>query len=241
MPGRAGNSRRALPNCQGKRRRRICDISRLRPRREATIFPMATLQQRWLILTAAPHRMFFATGLAWLLAWSAWWAMLLAARAAGGGALEPARPALLVHGAASLFLAYRAVHVRLPADRLPALDGRAPAGPRGHVVGLRAGQRRQPAVPGKPRGVARVGRRGLAAGDRRARRDRRHPAAHPGASPDARLACLRGAGGTRRGAGGHAAVRVRAIHRRFLSLAAGARDGALGPACWSSISPSVTG
>jgi uncharacterized protein involved in response to NO len=67
---------------------------------------MATLQQRWLILTAAPHRMFFATGLAWLLAWSAWWAMLLAARAAGGGGLEPARPALLVHGAASLFVAY---------------------------------------------------------------------------------------------------------------------------------------
>jgi uncharacterized protein involved in response to NO len=67
---------------------------------------MATLQQRWLILTAAPHRMFFATGLAWLLAWSAWWAILLAARAAGSGALEPARPALLVHGAASLFLAF---------------------------------------------------------------------------------------------------------------------------------------
>jgi uncharacterized protein involved in response to NO len=67
---------------------------------------MATLQQRWLILTAAPHRMFFATGLAWLLAWSAWWAILLAARAAGSGGLEPVRPALLMHGAASLFLAY---------------------------------------------------------------------------------------------------------------------------------------
>lgn len=70
------------------------------------MLPMATLQQRWLILTAAPHRMFFATGLAWLLAWSAWWAILLAVRAAGGGGLEPARPALLMHGAASLFLAY---------------------------------------------------------------------------------------------------------------------------------------
>lgn len=67
---------------------------------------MVTLQQRWRILTAAPHRMFFATGLAWLLAWSAWWALLLAARAAGLGSLEPARPALLAHGAAALFLAY---------------------------------------------------------------------------------------------------------------------------------------
>jgi uncharacterized protein involved in response to NO len=67
---------------------------------------MATLQQRWRIFSAAPHRMFFATGLGWLLAWAAWWAALLAARAAGVGGLEPARPALLIHGATALFLAF---------------------------------------------------------------------------------------------------------------------------------------
>ncbi len=67
---------------------------------------MDTLRQRWRILTVAPHRMFFATGFCWLLAWFLWWAMLLAARAAGFGGLEPGRPALLMHGAAALFLAY---------------------------------------------------------------------------------------------------------------------------------------
>ena len=50
--------------------------------------------------------MFFATGLAWLLIWSAWWAALLAARSTGISGLEPARPALLIHGGASLFLTY---------------------------------------------------------------------------------------------------------------------------------------
>ena len=59
---------------------------------------------RWQVLTAAPHRMLFATGLAWLVAWSAWWAALLAGRAAGSAALEPVIPALLLHGAAMLFL-----------------------------------------------------------------------------------------------------------------------------------------
>jgi uncharacterized protein involved in response to NO len=60
--------------------------------------------QRWQMLTAAPHRMFFATGLVWLLAWSAWWLLVLGGRAAGSAALEPAIPALLQHGATMLFL-----------------------------------------------------------------------------------------------------------------------------------------
>lgn len=67
---------------------------------------MAIMQTRWRILTAAPHRMFFASGLAWLLVWSGWWAVLLGARAAGYAGLEPAAPALLLHGAAMLFLAF---------------------------------------------------------------------------------------------------------------------------------------
>jgi uncharacterized protein involved in response to NO len=64
------------------------------------------MTERWRIFTAAPHRMFFATGLLWLLAWSAWWTVLLAARATGIGGLEPAHPALLVHGAAALYLTF---------------------------------------------------------------------------------------------------------------------------------------
>lgn len=48
--------------------------------------------------------MFFATGLIWLLAWSGWWTLLLAARMAGLGGMEPARPAMLLHGAMMLFL-----------------------------------------------------------------------------------------------------------------------------------------
>lgn len=67
---------------------------------------MDILRQRWRILSAAPHRMFFATGVFWLLAWTLWWTLVLGARAAGIAALEPARPALLMHGAAALFLAY---------------------------------------------------------------------------------------------------------------------------------------
>ena len=48
--------------------------------------------------------MFFASGLAWLLAWSGWWTLVLAARLAGLVSMEPARPALLLHGAVMLFL-----------------------------------------------------------------------------------------------------------------------------------------
>lgn len=61
---------------------------------------------RWSSLTAAPHRLFFATGMAWLLAWSAWWTVMLAARLAGYTALEPAVPGLLAHGAAMLLAAF---------------------------------------------------------------------------------------------------------------------------------------
>jgi uncharacterized protein involved in response to NO len=48
--------------------------------------------------------MFFASGVAWLLAWSGWWTLMLGARAAGLSGLEPARPALLLHGAMMLYL-----------------------------------------------------------------------------------------------------------------------------------------
>jgi uncharacterized protein involved in response to NO len=64
----------------------------------------ASLTDRWVVLTSAPHRMFFATGLAWLAAWSAWWLLVLGARAAGLDGLEPARPGLLLHGGIMLFL-----------------------------------------------------------------------------------------------------------------------------------------
>lgn len=64
----------------------------------------ANLARRWAVLTSAPHRMFFATGLIWLAVWSAWWMLVLGARVAGFDGLEPARPALLLHGAVMLFL-----------------------------------------------------------------------------------------------------------------------------------------
>lgn len=67
---------------------------------------MLPIPTHWHVLTSAPHRMFFASGMAWLLAWSAWWALLLGARSAGFAGLEPDRPALLLHGAAMLFLAF---------------------------------------------------------------------------------------------------------------------------------------
>jgi uncharacterized protein involved in response to NO len=63
-------------------------------------------RSHWAIFSAAPHRLFFATGMTWLLAWSAWWTALLAARLTGTGLLEPGIPALLVHGAAMLFAVF---------------------------------------------------------------------------------------------------------------------------------------
>ena len=69
--------------------------------------PHATpTRTRWSTLSAAPHRLFFATGITWLLAWSAWWAALLGARLAGLSLPEPGVPALLVHGAAMLFAVF---------------------------------------------------------------------------------------------------------------------------------------
>lgn len=64
------------------------------------------LRQRWRILSAAPHRLFFATGLISLLLHSGWWTAMLAARAAGIGGLEAVRPALIVHGATMLYLIF---------------------------------------------------------------------------------------------------------------------------------------
>jgi len=65
---------------------------------------MTGLSDYWRLLTSAPHRLFFATGITWLVAWSGWWALVLAARVAGLAAFEPARPALLLHGAVMLLL-----------------------------------------------------------------------------------------------------------------------------------------
>ncbi len=48
--------------------------------------------------------MFFATGFAWLLAWSGWWTLLLAMRTAGISGMEPGQPALLLHGGLMLFV-----------------------------------------------------------------------------------------------------------------------------------------
>ena len=59
----------------------------------------------WRQLTQAPHRMFFASGLAWLLVFSAWWVGVLALRAAGL-ATEPALPALFAHAASMLYLVF---------------------------------------------------------------------------------------------------------------------------------------
>lgn len=59
----------------------------------------------WRAFSAAPHRMFFATGLTWLIAFSAWWGLVVAARAGGLAGFEPVVPGLFVHGAALLFLA----------------------------------------------------------------------------------------------------------------------------------------
>lgn len=63
-------------------------------------------RSRWATFSAAPHRLYFATGITWLLAWSAWWTALLGARLAGVDALEPGVPALLAHGGAMLFAVF---------------------------------------------------------------------------------------------------------------------------------------
>lgn len=68
--------------------------------------PARSPHDRWSTFSAAPHRLFFATGVIWLLAWSAWWSAALLGRLAGSVALEPGIPALLVHGAAMLFAVF---------------------------------------------------------------------------------------------------------------------------------------
>ncbi len=68
--------------------------------------PHSSSAGRWKTLSAAPHRLFFATGITWLLAWSAWWAVLLGTRLAGSSMLEPVVPALIGHGAAMLFAVF---------------------------------------------------------------------------------------------------------------------------------------
>jgi len=65
---------------------------------------VSAAQRRWAVFSAAPHRMFFATGIAWLLGFSVWWTIVIAARTAGIVGHEPALPGLVVHGAAILFL-----------------------------------------------------------------------------------------------------------------------------------------
>ncbi len=69
-------------------------------------FAVNEFRQRWQVLSSAPHRMFFASGFAWLLGGSAWWTLVLAGRAAGIAGLEPPQPALLLHGAAMLYLGF---------------------------------------------------------------------------------------------------------------------------------------
>ena len=57
----------------------------------------------WRTFSAAPHRMFFFTGMWQLVAVSAWWAFVLVMRATGTP-VEPVLPALFVHGGMFLFL-----------------------------------------------------------------------------------------------------------------------------------------
>lgn len=64
------------------------------------------LQTTWLTFSSAPHRMFFFTGMWQLVAVSAWWAIVLAGRAAGWGGLEPVLPAMFMHGGLVLFLMF---------------------------------------------------------------------------------------------------------------------------------------
>lgn len=64
------------------------------------------LQDAWRTFSTAPHRMFFFTGMWQLVAVSAWWAIVLAARALDIANLEPVLPALFVHGGMMLFLVF---------------------------------------------------------------------------------------------------------------------------------------
>ena len=57
-------------------------------------------------LMLAPHRMFFTTGLAYLVLVSGWWLAVQVARTWFGAGLEPLVPGLISHGAMMLFLVF---------------------------------------------------------------------------------------------------------------------------------------
>lgn len=66
----------------------------------------AKLYATWRTFSAAPHRMFFFTGMWQLVAMSVWWAAVLVARASGTGGMEPVLPGLFMHGGMMLFLVF---------------------------------------------------------------------------------------------------------------------------------------
>lgn len=63
-------------------------------------------RMNWRSLLVAPHRMFFTTGLAYLVALSGWWLGMLIARTWFDAGLEPVIPGIFVHGAVMLFLVF---------------------------------------------------------------------------------------------------------------------------------------
>jgi len=67
---------------------------------------MSLESMNWRSLVAAPHRMFFTTGLAYLVVASGWWLGMLIARAWFDAALEPVIPGVFAHGALMLFLVF---------------------------------------------------------------------------------------------------------------------------------------
>lgn len=60
----------------------------------------------WRALVAAPHRLFFATGVGFILVLSAWWLAVLVARSLSMAYLEPVVPGLFVHGLVMLYLVF---------------------------------------------------------------------------------------------------------------------------------------
>lgn len=67
---------------------------------------MTTGNMNWRSLMLAPHRMFFTTGLAYLVLVSGWWLAMQIARTWFGTRLEPLVPGLISHGAMMLFLVF---------------------------------------------------------------------------------------------------------------------------------------
>ncbi|MDX1455068.1 MAG: NnrS family protein [Gammaproteobacteria bacterium] len=64
------------------------------------------LKPDWQSLAAAPHRMFFATGIGFILLVAAWWLLIMLARSFAGGVLEPVVPALITHGSLMLYVVF---------------------------------------------------------------------------------------------------------------------------------------